>query len=273
MITTALENPNDTARRLTGRDYLSWSAVSTYQQCPLKYRFRYVDGLTPEKVSSSLLFGGALHAAAEHHYRELLVGNPPPERGLLLDIFWSHWHAHPETQIQFARGEDHAAIGSLVERTLTAFLSSDLAEPEGRIIGVEEELRSPLVPGCPDIRVWIDLLYVTEDTLVVRDLKTSRSRWSAAQIEQSAGQLLIYGELARPLAPGRAIRLEFGVITKTKTACIERHAVDAGDTNFARMQRIVQQVWQAIESEHFFPTPSPLACAGCPFQEPCRNWR
>ena len=27
------------------RDYLSYSAVRTFQGCPLKYRFRYIDGL------------------------------------------------------------------------------------------------------------------------------------------------------------------------------------------------------------------------------------
>ena len=27
------------------RDYISHSAITTYQQCPLRYRFKYVDGL------------------------------------------------------------------------------------------------------------------------------------------------------------------------------------------------------------------------------------
>ncbi len=27
------------------RDYLSYSAVRTFQGCPLKYRYRYIDGL------------------------------------------------------------------------------------------------------------------------------------------------------------------------------------------------------------------------------------
>ena len=43
------EHPNQVAERLTGRDYISWSAISTYQQCPLKWHFRYVLGL-PEGV-------------------------------------------------------------------------------------------------------------------------------------------------------------------------------------------------------------------------------
>ncbi len=42
------------------RDYLSYSAVRTFQSCPLKYRFRYLDGLAEECVSSALVFGSAI---------------------------------------------------------------------------------------------------------------------------------------------------------------------------------------------------------------------
>lgn len=273
MIASVLDTPNEVAERLTGRDYLSWSAVGTYQQCPLRYKFRYIDGLPEERVSSSLLFGGALHAAAEHHYRELLAGNPPPNLGALREVFWSHWQRCPESQIQFGRGEDLVTVEQLAGRMLKLFQNSGLADPPGRIVCVEEELFGPVVADCPDMRVWIDLIYLTEDALVVQDLKTSRSRWSAAQVEQSSGQLLLYGELARSLAADRDIKLEFAVLTKSRTPCVERHEVVAGEPQVARMQGTVRNVWRAIESENFYPTPSPLACASCPFQAPCRSWR
>ena len=59
-------NPaNEVARALTGRDYISWSAISTFRSCPLKYWFRYVAGLPEESVSSALVFGTGIHAAIE----------------------------------------------------------------------------------------------------------------------------------------------------------------------------------------------------------------
>jgi len=52
VITPASTNPaNEIAKKLTGRDYVSWSAISTFQTCPLKYKFRYVDGLPEESAS------------------------------------------------------------------------------------------------------------------------------------------------------------------------------------------------------------------------------
>ena len=37
VITPASTNPaNEVAKKLTGRDYVSWSALSTFRNCPLK---------------------------------------------------------------------------------------------------------------------------------------------------------------------------------------------------------------------------------------------
>ena len=63
MSSVMLTSPNETALQLIGRDYLSFSAISLYRQCPLKFYFRYVAGLSEKTVSANLVFGGAIHAA------------------------------------------------------------------------------------------------------------------------------------------------------------------------------------------------------------------
>ena len=68
-------NPaNGVAKKLTGRDYISWSAISTFRTCPLKYKFRYIDGLPEESVSSALVFGTGIHTAIEQHFQAILSG-------------------------------------------------------------------------------------------------------------------------------------------------------------------------------------------------------
>ena len=57
-----------------------------------------------------------------------------------------------------------------------------------------------------------------------RDFKTARSRWSAGKLDCSADQLLIYHELAKPLAGGKPLRLEFAVLTKTQQPAVELYA-------------------------------------------------
>jgi hypothetical protein len=73
------------------------------------------------------------------------------------------------------------ALHELADRMLQKFLDSELTQPEGRIIGIEEEFRGVLVPGLPDLLGYVDLLLETDDAVIVRDFKTSRSAWDPQQ--------------------------------------------------------------------------------------------
>ena len=60
-------------------------------------------------------------------------------------------------------------------------------------------------------------------------------------------------------------------IIKTKEAAIDRHTMPVETVRLDRTKRLVARVWRAIEAEHFYPAPSPMACGGCPFRELCRK--
>lgn len=266
-------HPNEIAERLTGRDYISWSAISTFQTCPLKWYFRYALGLPEETVSASLVFGGAIHQAVELHYRELLSGNPAPDLDTLLYEYQAAWRDRDPDAVKFGKGEDADALGRLAERVLMAFQQSPLASPPGRIVGIEEELRGQVLADCPDLLARVDLLVDAGDSLTVLDLKTARSRWSRQQADDSAGQLLLYSELAKDFLPGKPLRLQFGVVTKTKHPAVEIHDVAADPTQVGRTRQVVERVWKAIRTGIVYPAPSPMSCPSCPFREPCRAWQ
>lgn len=87
------------------RDYISYSAVRTFQVCPLKFRFRYLDGLPESCTSSSLVFGSSIHAAIEACFQALLVGEPPPDLDALMAAYRQFWQANQTEQIQFGSAE------------------------------------------------------------------------------------------------------------------------------------------------------------------------
>ncbi|HUE72264.1 MAG TPA: RtcB family protein [Pirellulaceae bacterium] len=174
--------------------------------------------------------------------------------------------------IRFGKEETQASLDGLAQRMLRAFSASDLAVPQGRILAVEEELRGNLIPGLPDILARIDLIFETPHELVIADWKTSRSRWNAEQVEESAPQLLLYSDLVRELAPGKSLRVEFAVLTKTKVVSAERHGFTVDPAQVARTKGTVERVWRAIEAGHFYPAPSAMSCASCPYRQPCRLW-
>lgn len=269
MIAPVLSQPRRETRQ--SRDYVSWSAINTYLQCPLRYRFRYVDQLPEEFVNGALVFGQAIHAALEAYFRHYEAAGKSLGLDPLLEAYHDTWRQRELAQVRFGAHDDLNSFRVLAEKMLTVFLPHDLAQPLGAIIGVEKELRSRLIDEAPDLLARLDLVVDEPEAVMVTDFKTSRSRWSAADVELAAGQVLLYGELVR-LALDRPVRLQFAVLTKTKQPELKIHEVanDAGRT--ARQQALIRRVWRSIQGGHFYPHPSAMNCPTCPFQSACRDW-
>jgi putative RecB family exonuclease len=273
VITPASTNPaNEVAKKLTGRDYVSWSAISTFRTCPLKYKFRYIDGLPEESVSSALVFGTGIHSAVEQHFQAVLSGDPKPDLDALLFAYRSAWLPHDPDAISFGSTETRSSLDALASKMLTAFLNSPEASVQGRVLGVEEEIRGMLVEGVPDLFGRVDLLTEDSGSLVITDIKTSRGKWSQEQVEDSGEQLLLYSHLASEISPGNKITTRFLVLTKTKEPVIEEHVREVEPVAVKRTLAGVERVWRAIEAGVFFPAPSTVGCAGCGYRMACRAW-
>jgi putative RecB family exonuclease len=253
------------------RDYISFSAIKTYQQCPLRYHFRYIAGIPEETISAAFVFGGAVHRAIQHHFQRLLEGNATPTQEELLAEYQAGWQEQ-SLPIRFSKDERAESFDDLAKRMLKAFSASDLARPVGKILAVEETLRGDLIPGLPDVLGRVDLILETRQELIVADWKTSRAKYSQDQVDESAAQLLLYGELAKDFAPGKRIKLQFGVLTKTKDVSVDTHSFAFDQAQVDRTKRIIERIWHAIEAEHFYPAPSMMNCPGCPYREVCKAW-
>jgi putative RecB family exonuclease len=254
------------------RDYISFSAIRTYQTCPLRYYFKYVAGLPEESVAATLVFGSAIHRAIEHHFHALMAGQEAPSILALLSAYDADWQDRDVIPIRFGKDETREGLRAMAQRMLEAFSASCFSRPSGRILAVEQPLRGMIVTGVPDLLGRIDLILERPAELVVLDWKTARAKWSAEQADEAAEQLLLYGELARDLAPGKRLRIEFAVLTKTKEAAIDRHSCLPNPRRTERTKRVVERVWRAIAAGNFYPAPSPMNCAGCPFRAPCTAW-
>ncbi len=273
-ITPTSTNPaNEVARSLTGRDYISWSSISTFRSCPLKYWFRYVAGLPEESVSSALVFGTGIHAAIEDFYRAELAGEAKPDVEQLMFAYRSAWLPHDPEAIQFGSSETRSSLDMLATKMLSAFLNSPTASVQGTVLGVEEEIRGTLVEGVPDLYGRIDLVTEDSDSLVLTDFKTSRGKWSTEQAEDASEQLVLYSKLAGDLAPGKKLVTRFLVLTKTKEPVIEEHLGEVRPDRVARTVTSVERVWRAISAGNFYPAPSVVGCASCGYRRACEGWR
>jgi putative RecB family exonuclease len=253
-------------------DHISYSAISTFQTCPLRFYFRYVAGLPEKVISSNLVMGSALHRAVQHHFERLLIGDKTTDVDVLFDVFQEFWDSYADKTIAFGKGEDRNSLNQLAKKLLAAFLRSDFAQPKGVILAVEEELRGPIIPDCPEVLARVDLIVETANELIVSDFKTSRSSWSGFKVDDAAPQLLLYSELVKPMADAKPVKLAFAVLTKTKIPLLTIHNVPLSQNQLERTKRVADRVWRAIQQGNFYPNPSPMNCGSCPFRKPCRAW-
>ena len=254
---------------VAGRDFVSWSQLNTFRRCPLQYRFRYIDKVKPEYIASSLLVGSAIHSAIELHHRRELEGAPLPGLDELEAQFCAEWKVRTEdsAEVRFSKREsDVDAVANLAKRMLNSFLESPHRHTGGVIIGIEERLSEKVLEGCRPMLGIVDLVFQSDDYLVVRDYKTAGRKWNQGNAESNAGQLELYGELVKRLMPGRKLRFEFIVLTKSKSPVVERFTVESNRRRIERTKLIANLTLDAIATGVFYPNKNPMTCSTSAYQ-------
>lgn len=265
---------NGRAMMLTGRNYLSVSAVKQFLRCPLSYRFKYIDRIREDTVSSALAFGRGIHAALELWFTAQLEGRPDLALEELLVDFWDEWKAcEQETAIRLAKNEDITTIADMAQRMIAAFIASEAAQPVGKVVGIEEEMRAPLLVDAPDVLGRLDLVIETLDAFIVIDFKTAKSKWSDAQRQDAELQAIVYKELVGKIAGDKPVRVEFIVLTKTKAPSVAIESAAITDGAIRHGKAMMSAAWQAIQHGNFYPCPSITACPSCPYRKQCDAWQ
>lgn len=267
-------SPNEIARSITGRPYLTYSEIRTFQSCPLKHRFQYIEKAAPEQVSAAMLLGSGVHAAVERYFQAMLSGLPLPTVAQLVEVYRGCWDKEAtRAPIQYPKGQSAETMATTAGRMVEVFLESPLANPPDRIIGIEESFNVPLGYDLPDLVGRVDMITHDPDTgeLTITDFKTARAVWSQDNAKEQAEQLLLYAQGCEPIA--RALNaklvLRFIVITKTKQPKVDAITVPYDATQLARSRNIIRQVFKAIRAGVVYPVPSPMNCVGCSYRRRC----
>ncbi|ACL15996.1 ATP-dependent helicase [Methanosphaerula palustris] len=161
-ITTLLDPPHQS---LIPPNYrFSASALSTYQDCPLQFKFANLYRV-PLPRQPQLVFGSTLHSVIEH-----LTRNPDPSQSLrdqglaLLEEYWSPEPYESKTQ----ESEAHDSASALLD----TYLAWQAGNPN-TVIGVEKEFTFSFAGHS--IHGFIDRLEQTPDgNYVVIDFKSGK---------------------------------------------------------------------------------------------------
>ncbi len=240
-----------------GRVRLSFSRIDTYQQCSLRFRYRYVDQL-PGKTATYLSFGTSVHSALELFHERTLFGMPSEED--LLSFLFDHWDSSGYAKVSRERQlDDYRRAQTVLQR-----YHRRVADSYRPAADTEKWFELPvgdeaMVVGSID-RVDVD----DDGDLHVVDYKTGKLR-DREKVRGSL-QLAIYALACEHLYG----RLPASVALDYVVADVEVR-VPVAELDLDGARAAVRDTAREILAESFEPTPTRL-CDWCDHQSVCPAW-
>ena len=84
----------------------SFSRIKSFHQCPLRYRYRYLQGLKEAFRSIESYVGNTVHDVLEWLYLERGRGSEPDEE-TMLELFAAGWSDKFDESVAIIRVDDH----------------------------------------------------------------------------------------------------------------------------------------------------------------------
>ncbi|MBM3302298.1 MAG: PD-(D/E)XK nuclease family protein, partial [Deltaproteobacteria bacterium] len=234
---------------------------------PLRYRFQYVELITPAFTSASLVFGSAVHEAVAAYYQSRLEGEElRPDQ--MLDVYRQVWGA--AERVRYFNGDGEESLLQKAKLLIDVFHGR--VNPDVTVIGVEEFFEVQIAKQIPPLHGYIDLIEQDQNGRVtVADLKTSSKKLGDNSVHSNL-QLTAYSLGAQALGfdPDQ-LSLRLDVLTKTKSPELVRYDTTRTEAERERFVKTVKQVWFAIEHHAFFPRED-WHCSQCAWADQCQEW-
>lgn len=238
---------------------LSPSQVRTFLDCQARWWFKY--GLQlPERKTSSLALGLAIHRALELNFREKLETREDLDTAGMVMIFRDAW-MEQAGQTAFASDESQQDIRRAGERLVAKYMDevAPKVEPAAVELDVQGEIAGVRVRGRVD-------LLDTEGRLI--DIKTASRRPSWVSPDY-AFQLATY----RQITPGASGEARIDCLVKTITPQIVQQDYTVGEADLQATRVLFPLVREAMGSGTYCPNRQSMLCSKkhCGFWKQCEQ--
>ena len=242
----------------------SHSKLTSYQQCPQKYKFRYVDEIPPPIRSIELHLGDSVHRALDKLYADARTGQIA---GLddLLKSFQQKWDEGFSAELRIVRARTTAETYLEMGRKMLADYHWTFHPfAQSTTLELEEKFLFPISEEH-EMRGIIDRLARGADgSLEIHDYKTSRRLPDAAQIGNDV-QLALYEIAIRHRWPETGnISLIWHYLAFDKEIKITKTTEQLESVKKGTLGWI-----QQIEAATSFPTVVTPLCNWCEYKELC----
>jgi putative RecB family exonuclease len=242
----------------------SHSKLTTYQHCPQKYKFRYIDEIPSPIRSIELHLGTTVHSALEKLYADSKLGQVTSLDDLLA-FFQDKWDEGFSPQLRIVRAKTTArTYFDLGRQMLKDYHWTFHPFTQSTTLELEEKFVFPLDEGR-EIRGIIDRLARNKDgTLEIHDYKTSRRLSDSDQVANDV-QLALYEIAIRHRWPETGgISLIWHYLAFDKEIKITKTPAQ-----LETVKRNTLGLIGRIEATTFFPVHVTPLCNWCEYKEIC----
>lgn len=244
---------------------LSYSALETFQNCSLKYKFQNIDKIKEPK-SKEAVFGTLVHATMKFIHAPALV---QPTLESALDFFSKNWNSDVfEDEL-----EERSAFSMGVAMVQEYYKKNNISDYN--IVDLESrfaiEIKNPKDQALHIVSGIIDRIDKTEDGYEIIDYKTTKKMPSQDKVDSDL-QLSVYLNAFLARYPKEVERLD----KITVSLYYLKHGVKLSSTRtleqLQKANQLFLDVIEQIEKGEFVPNVTPL-CDWCGFQKICPMWK
>ena len=247
----------------------SYSKMSMYSECPLKYKFRYIDKL-PEKPKYYFAFGHSVHSALEFLYNVKSPPFPPLEE--ILESFERDWRGSSWEEKGYPGRQQAERDYAEGRRMLAAYHKKHYA---GMAVPLMVEYKTNVkIDGLSVMSVVDRIDYLGDGRISIVDYKTGKD------VKRDPGQLHMYQKICE-LDPvlKEMIAAQYGY--KDADVLVENlifyHVPSLKENIFGRSpQDELEVFWNKalsvadnIKSGRFEPAPGERQCKFCDYHRYC----
>lgn len=248
----------------------SHSRLSTFEQCPQKYKLHYIDKVeTDVEQSIEAFLGSRAHDTLEKLYRDLdyQKKNTLEE---LLSYLNEQWKKNWNKSIVIVKEEyNEENYRKMAEKYISDYYKRYNPFDQGKIISIEDRILINLDnSGDYKLQGYIDRLTEIKDGYYeIHDYKTN-SRLPLPQYIENDRQLALYSIGVKERYPDvKDVRLIWHFLKFDKEIDSTRT-----DKELEELKKNTIKLIETIENAEEYPTNTSILCDWCEYKPVCKQW-
>ncbi len=248
----------------------SYSRISTFEQCPQRYKYLYVDRQKDEQEGIEAFTGSRVHETLEFLYRHVQMAEMP-SFDEVLSFYDKRWDELMNDKIIVQSPEfDSGHYRSQGQKALRAYYERYSPFVEGKTMGLEKKVEFFLdrEEKYPFIGIIDRLTCISDTSWEVHDYKTGGTLPTQPDVDKDNQLALYHLAITRLYPQVKEVTLIWHYLAFDMELRSSRNGTQLEELRTDFIRKI-----DMIETQTEFPTKSGILCGWCGFKSKCPAWK